>query len=63
MKTTIAIALAVLLLGTSGVVVADRSATVAGHGDVEALGGWAGHGDVEALGGWAGHGDVEALGA
>jgi hypothetical protein len=52
MRTTIAIALAVLL-GISGVTLTGGVTVMAGHGDIEALGERAGHGDIEALGGRA----------
>ncbi len=52
MRTMVVIALAVLL-GVSCANLRSTATLMGGHGDIEALGGWAGHGDIEALGGWA----------
>ena len=65
MKKTVAAVLAALLISVLGVVTGVHLQTViAGHGDLEVLGGsQAGHGDLEVLGGsQAGHGDLEVLG-
>ena len=65
MKKTVATIVAAILISVLGVSTGVHlQAVIAGHGDLEVLGGsQAGHGDLEVLGGLqAGHGDLEVLG-
>jgi hypothetical protein len=62
MNRFVALAALALIVASSLAWGQPAPSAVAGHGDLEIIGGRAGHGDLEIIGGWAGHGDLEIIG-